>query len=121
MGGAFVRNIGKHPTFWSRPNCETRYELPNGFYSKPTMLFIEEELPKTVQQRLGKDFESYQSVSGQNPWLNFLKIIVVILGSFVGLAFVSAIGLLPLALVYTPLPWTIPGFVATLLVSCGGG
>lgn len=114
MGGGFVRNIGKRPTAWSCPNCKTEYKIPNRFYEKPGTLYTEEVLPKIVFERIENDLESNQSTSGQKPWVNLLKIIAVMLGSLVGIAVVMAIGLIPLALVYTPLPWTIPGFVATL-------
>lgn len=116
MGGEFVRNIGKRPTSWNCPNCKTKYDLPNGFYENSLTLFTEEVLPQTVLDRIEKGFESNQSTSTQNPWHNLLKIIFSFLGTLVGAAAVLAIGLIPLALVYTPLPWTIPGFIATLLV-----
>jgi hypothetical protein len=116
MGGEFVRKIGKRPTSWSCPNCKTKYMLPNEFYNEPITLFIEETLPKTVLERIQKDLETSQSISGQNPWLNLIKIIFITLGAFAGVIALLAIGLIPLVLVYTPLPWTIPGFIATLLI-----
>ncbi len=116
MGGEFVRNIDKRPSSWKCSNCNTKYELANGFYDNPVMLFIEEVLPETVLEQMEKDFKSQPSVSGQNPWLNLLKIILLSLGAIIGVVVVLTIGLLPLALVLTPLPWTIPGFAATLLI-----
>jgi hypothetical protein len=116
MGGEFVRNIGKRPSSWNCPNCKSKYEILNGFYDNPIMLYTAEILPKSVLERIAKDFETSQSVSGQNPWFNLLKIIFLTVGLTIGAMVILAIGLIPLALVYTPLPWTIPGFIATLLV-----
>ncbi len=106
MGGEFVRNIGERPSSWNCSNCKTEYELPSEFYENPIMLFTEEVLPQNVLERIEKDFQT-----ANTPWRDFLAVIAAIL-AVIGL---MAVGLLPMLLVFTPLPWTIPGFIMTLL------
>jgi hypothetical protein len=112
MGGQFVKNISKRPSSWNCPNCKTKYVLPAGFYEDSISLFTKEELPPIVRERLEKDFQANRLFSADNLWHNLRTYIVLMLGMIV----MFVIWLLPLALVFTPLPWTIPGFIVTLLV-----
>ena len=107
MGGEYIRNIAKRPASWNCPKCKTKYELPIGFYENPIMLFMEEVLPPPVLERIKKGFQT-----ANNP-LRILQ--QVIIGLFI-IVVLIAIWLLPMLLVFTPLPWTIPGFIVTLLV-----
>lgn len=45
MGGAFVRNIHKRPTYWICESCKTKYQLPSDFYNNPVNLILEQDLP----------------------------------------------------------------------------
>src|SRR5215204_5986437 len=80
MGGEFVKNLRKRPSFWNCPNCKTKYELPQGFYENPISLFIDNALPLSVRERLKKDFQSHQWNSPKNLWENFQMFIALMLG-----------------------------------------
>ena len=108
MGGEFVKNIDKRPSNWVCPNCKTKYQLPKEFYEKPINLFTEQELPPLVRERIEREIQANQP-SFQEMFWQSLRVV------FAAFA-LMALGLLPMALVYTPLPWTIPGFIATLIV-----
>ncbi len=101
MGSAFVENLSERPFDWVCPNCKTKYPLPNEFYEKPINLYPEEELPAFVQEQIEND----QKVEHKRLLrdLGLVAILVIV-------------AMLPLALVFTPLPWAIPGFIVTVLV-----
>jgi hypothetical protein len=105
--GEFVENISKRPFSWQCSICKTKYNLPNGFYKNPITLFTEKVLPHPVQNRIREDFQSANNPSNtfQSLFAGLLAVVVLI-----------AVGLLPMLLIFTPLPWSIPGFVVTLLI-----
>jgi hypothetical protein len=107
MGGEFVSNILDRPFSWNCPQCNTRYELSSAFYELPVMLFAKEALPPATLERIEKDFQSSNSL-----WRTLRSTIIAL----VAIAVLMAVAMLPMLLVYTPLPWTIPGFIATLLI-----
>jgi len=108
MGGGFVKNLKKRPPDWTCPNCKTKYQLANEFYEKPIRLFTEKELPSLVRERIEREIRANQPSSQEMFWQTIRAVFTVVA--------LMALGLLPIALVYTPLPWTIPGFIATLIV-----
>jgi hypothetical protein len=48
IGGEFVEDVGKRPTSWRCPDCGTEYDLPESFYDKPVLLYLEEDLGQPV-------------------------------------------------------------------------
>jgi hypothetical protein len=111
MGGEFVSDISEHPLTWNCPNCKTQYELPSTFYDNPIKLFLEKELPPFVLERMHIEFESYQPFSYENFWNTLRRFVLTMLG----IAALLTIGLLPMALAFTPIPWSRPGFIFTIL------
>ncbi len=63
MGGDFIRNIAKHPSYWVCSKCKTRYALPADFYEKPNYLYGEEELPSETRDRIRKTVSSGWSLT----------------------------------------------------------
>jgi len=112
MGGGFVKNIEKRPSTWSCPNCKTRYELPDGFYENPVPLLIEVALPQSVRDRLKAEEQSRKLESQKNIWKNLFLFIALMIWSVIFIALM----MLPIALVLTPLPWSLPGFIVTLMI-----
>lgn len=108
MGGGFVRNIDKRPSSWSCPDCRSAYQLANDFYDQPIYLFTETELPLLVRDRIERELQESRPSFQESFWQTTRAVITVIA--------LLAIGLLPMALVFTPLPWSIPGFITTLMV-----
>jgi hypothetical protein len=106
MGGEFV-NVIDRAFSWHCPRCNTQYELSSGFYERPVTLFTKEILPPTVLERIEKEFQS-----SNNFWRTLQTTIVMLLA----VAVLMSVAMLPMLLVYTPLPWSIPGFLTTLLI-----
>ncbi len=104
MGGEFVKNLSARPSAWVCPDCKTKYQLPIEFYKKPVNLYTEEELPVSAQEQIEKDQKA-----GQENLLRDLCLLVILI----------TVAMLPLVLIFTPLPWTIPGFIVTVLVFPG--
>ncbi len=104
MGGAFVRNLGERPSDWVCPDCKTKYQLPNEFYEKTINLYTEERLPAVAREQMERDQKAEQKK---------------LLRDFCLLAIWITVAMFPLALIFTPLPWTIPGFIVTILVFPG--
>jgi hypothetical protein len=108
MGGAFVENLSERPSSWVCLGCKTKYQLPNEFYAKPINLYTEEELPAFVQEQIELDLKAGR-----------LLLLKKTLRDLWWAAILVIVAMLPLALVLTPLPWTIPGFIVTILVFPG--
>ena len=49
MGGEFVEEISNRPKEWYCPDCDSEYQLPDGFYEEKVMLLATEDL--SVDQR----------------------------------------------------------------------
>ena len=106
-GGEFVNNIDQRPPSWICPECKTEHRLPKEFYEKSIHLYTDQELPLLVRERIEREIRANQPSFIEEIWQT-IKIVLTLFA-------IMALGLLPMALVYTPLPWTIPGFIATMI------
>lgn len=106
--GEFVDNIGQRPSSWVCPECKTQHRLPKEFYEKSIHLFTDQELPPLVRERIKREVQANRPSILEDIWQT-IKVILTLLA-------IIALGLLPMALVYTPIPWTIPGFIVTMIV-----
>jgi hypothetical protein len=52
QGGDFIKIIETRPSSWTCPQCKTRFFLPPSFYESPIHLYLENELPTEVLQRV---------------------------------------------------------------------
>lgn len=78
MGGAFVRNISQHPSYWICTNCQTKYQLANAFYENPIKLYFDEELPVDVRQRIKDQTSSTELQSHTQKFLAYVFLLLLI-------------------------------------------
>jgi hypothetical protein len=78
MGGGFVEEISTRPMSWSCPECETVYQLPQGFYNKSVELIAEKDLPDDVRKKVLPNRDTFNKIE------NAFRLIFTIV-SFIGL------------------------------------
>lgn len=106
IGGQFVNSIEEQPNYWVCPECGTRYELPEDFYSQ--------YIPLRFEVPTSRKGEIPPSIAEEKKWktLSLLWLIVLISG-FVCILRIYVTSPMTFIFAVIVLAW---GFLANLLI-----